>query len=88
MQGEEGAVDRRVELRAVGLGDQDAVAPALADRIDVGGVEAIAHHDVPRVHVIIRNMLGKPLDFDPGAKYVYSNFGYCVLGRVIEKVTG
>lgn len=38
--------------------------------------------------VIIRNMLGKPLDFDPGAKYVYSNFGYCVLGRVIEKVTG
>ncbi|MCI0336676.1 MAG: serine hydrolase [Acidobacteria bacterium] len=25
---------------------------------------------------------------DPGKTYSYSNFGYCVLGRVIEKVTG
>jgi N-acyl-D-amino-acid deacylase len=37
---------------------------------------------------IIRSMLGRPLDFDPGARYAYSNFGYCVLGRVIEKATG
>ncbi len=37
---------------------------------------------------IIRFMLGEPLDFDPGSQYVYSNFGYCVLGRVIEKITG
>jgi len=37
---------------------------------------------------IIRYMLGRPLDFDPGTKQVYSDFGYCVLGRVIEKVTG
>ncbi len=33
-------------------------------------------------------MLGQPLDFDPGSQYAYSNFGYCVLGRIIEKVTG
>jgi len=37
---------------------------------------------------IIRWMLGQPLDFDPGTRYAYSNFGYCLLGRVIEKVTG
>ena len=37
---------------------------------------------------IIRYMLGQPLDFDPGTRYAYSNFGYCVLGRIIEKVTG
>lgn len=37
---------------------------------------------------IIRYMLGQPLDFDPGSQYAYSNFGYCVLGRIIEKVTG
>ena len=36
---------------------------------------------------IIRAMLGVPLDFDPGTKDSYSNFGYCMLGRVIETVT-
>lgn len=30
----------------------------------------------------------RPLDFAPGAHYAYSNFGFCVLGRVIEKLTG
>jgi N-acyl-D-amino-acid deacylase len=37
---------------------------------------------------VIRFMLEQPLDFDPGSQYTYSNFGYCVLGRVIESVTG
>lgn len=37
---------------------------------------------------VIRYMLGQPLDFDPGTRYAYSNFGYCVLGRVIEHVSG
>jgi N-acyl-D-amino-acid deacylase len=38
--------------------------------------------------LIVRSMLGKPLDFHPGHRYAYSNFGYCVLGRLIEKVSG
>jgi CubicO group peptidase (beta-lactamase class C family) len=29
-----------------------------------------------------------PLAHLPGTTYAYSNFGYCVLGRVIEKLTG
>ena len=37
---------------------------------------------------VLRYMLGQPLDFDPGTRYAYSNFGYCVLGRVIEEVAG
>jgi N-acyl-D-amino-acid deacylase len=37
---------------------------------------------------IIRYMKGMPLDFDPGEKHVYSNFGYAILGRVIERVSG
>jgi CubicO group peptidase (beta-lactamase class C family) len=37
---------------------------------------------------IIRYMMGRPLDFDPGTRHAYSNFGYCVLGRIIEAVTG
>jgi N-acyl-D-amino-acid deacylase len=36
---------------------------------------------------IVRYMLGRPLDFEPGARMAYSNLGYLVLGRVIEKVT-
>ncbi|MBS1859792.1 MAG: serine hydrolase, partial [Acidobacteria bacterium] len=35
-----------------------------------------------------RYALGQPLQFDPGTKYGYSNFGYAVLGRIIERVTG
>ena len=37
---------------------------------------------------IIRYMRGRPLDFDPGSRYAYSNFGYCVLGRIVEAVSG
>ncbi|HYT92757.1 MAG TPA: serine hydrolase domain-containing protein [Gemmataceae bacterium] len=37
---------------------------------------------------ILSYMMGKPLDFTPGKDYIYSNYGYCVLGRLIEKVSG
>jgi CubicO group peptidase (beta-lactamase class C family) len=37
---------------------------------------------------IIRYMLDKPLQFAPGTEYNYSNFGYALLGRVIEVITG
>lgn len=29
-----------------------------------------------------------PLTLQPGTQWVYSNFGYCILGRLIEQVTG
>ncbi|MDI7261747.1 MAG: serine hydrolase domain-containing protein [Thermodesulfobacteriota bacterium] len=35
----------------------------------------------------LKSFLAQKLDFTPGEKYVYSNIGYCILGRVIEKVT-
>ncbi|MGA2864407.1 MAG: serine hydrolase domain-containing protein [Verrucomicrobiota bacterium] len=47
------------------------------------GVPAPANQEA-----IIRYLLGQPLDFEPGARYAYSNFGYCLLGRVIERVSG
>jgi N-acyl-D-amino-acid deacylase len=37
---------------------------------------------------VIKAMFSQKLDFDPGEHYAYSNFGYCLLGRVIEKVSG
>ena len=33
-------------------------------------------------------MLQRPLDFAPGSTQAYSNYGYALLGRVIERVTG
>ena len=37
---------------------------------------------------VIHAMFSQRLDFTPGERYAYSNFGYCLLGRVIEKLTG
>ncbi len=37
---------------------------------------------------IVRHEWGRRLDFDPGTRYAYSNFGYSLLGRAIEKATG
>ena len=33
-------------------------------------------------------MLTQPLQNEPGAKKAYSNFGFVLLGMVVEKVTG
>lgn len=38
--------------------------------------------------ILIRYMLGQPLQHDPGTVTAYSNFGYIVLGLVIERVSG
>ncbi|MEJ2702413.1 MAG: serine hydrolase [Sedimentisphaerales bacterium] len=36
---------------------------------------------------IITFMNGQPLQYEPGTKYAYSNYGYCLLGRVTEQRT-
>lgn len=33
-------------------------------------------------------MTGRSLQFQPGSRYVYSNYGYCLLGMIIEEITG
>jgi CubicO group peptidase (beta-lactamase class C family) len=42
----------------------------------------------PDCPTILRDTLERKLDFAPGARFAYSNVGYCILGRVIERVTG
>lgn len=37
---------------------------------------------------VIKYEAGRKLDYAPGTKYAYSNFGYTLAGRVIEKVSG
>ena len=33
-------------------------------------------------------LANQPLTEKPGTKHAYSNFGYCILGRLLEKITG
>ena len=37
---------------------------------------------------ILSEWLRRPLDFEPGSRYVYSNIGYQILGQIIEAQTG
>ncbi len=49
-----------------------------------------AQHDSgpPSCDQIVQYMMTQPVKWTPGTVNDYSNFGYCVLGAVIEKVTG
>ena len=42
----------------------------------------------PAPKAVIRYMLAQRLDFEPGSRFAYSNFGYMLLGRVLEKISG
>ncbi|HTX38884.1 MAG TPA: serine hydrolase domain-containing protein [Bryobacteraceae bacterium] len=37
---------------------------------------------------LVARFLNKPLDFEPGEKWSYSNSGYVLLGYLLEKITG
>jgi CubicO group peptidase (beta-lactamase class C family) len=59
-----------------------------------GGGWSNAHADPMFMNLEMRHaqliewtLRNRPLDNPPGEHYAYSNFGYCVLGRVIEKIT-
>lgn len=42
----------------------------------------------PAFETTLKFMLTQEVAFEPGKFYDYSNFGYCVLGKVIEKASG
>ncbi len=46
------------------------------------------HPRMNHAELIAWTLANRPLEHPPGQHYAYSNFGYCVLGRVIEKLTG
>jgi CubicO group peptidase (beta-lactamase class C family) len=43
--------------------------------------------EMDHAELIAWTLRNRPLDHPPGENFAYSNFGYCVLGRVIEKFT-
>ncbi|MDQ3540575.1 MAG: beta-lactamase family protein, partial [Chloroflexota bacterium] len=50
--------------------------------------QALRAENPAEAETIVRYMLSQPLDFAPGSLSVYSNFGFNVLGRVIEHISG
>jgi len=46
------------------------------------------NRDFEQRRLIAWTLANVPLNHEPGTTYAYSNFGYCLLGRVIEKVSG
>lgn len=42
----------------------------------------------PTQQQIVAYMMGRPLDHTPGTVYAYSNFGYLLLGLIVEEATG
>ncbi|MEW6270229.1 MAG: serine hydrolase domain-containing protein [Thermodesulfobacteriota bacterium] len=69
-----GGWDRQTSGDPLTFGDR--VARALDVRQPIGPRE------------LVRYMLSQPLDFTPGTKTVYSNYGYMLLGLIVERVTG
>jgi len=70
----------------VGGWDRDASGDPMFNPINIAA--AVGVPPPAGCETVMRYMQGRPLDFAPGSRYVYSNFGYCVLGRVAEKVAG
>ena len=42
----------------------------------------------PTCETVLRDVLESKLDFAPGSRHSYSNIGYCILGRIIERASG
>ena len=81
-----GRITVRQLLQHTGGFDRQVSSDPMFRSIDVAGDLGVAPPAGPAA--ILRWMLGRPLDFEPGARYAYSNFGYCVLGRILERASG
>lgn len=46
------------------------------------------HPEMDHAELIARTLRDQPLKHVPGEHYAYSNFGYCLLGRLMEKISG
>ncbi len=66
--------------------DFEAVGDPMFDSLAIAA--ALGQPGPATTDMTIRYMLDKPLTYTPGSTYCYSNFGYALLGKVIEAKTG
>lgn len=88
-----GVPDSRLKLITIdhlmnhtGGWDRDVSGDPMFQSIQIA--QALGKPSPPTQVDIARCMMGRPLDHDPGARHAYSNFGYLLLGLIIEQVTG
>ncbi len=90
------AVDPRVYritvrqlLQHYGGWDDRAISESEYLQYPVRAAQAFGVTPPASAELLVRYVLGvRPLDHAPGTYWAYSNFGYAVLGRVIERVSG
>lgn len=73
-------------LQHTGGWDRDRSADPITEPGRVA--RAVGHAPPVSPADIVRYMLGRPLDFDPGTRRAYSNVGYLVLGRIVAAASG
>ncbi|HTO16392.1 MAG TPA: serine hydrolase [Edaphocola sp.] len=77
----------RMLLHHSGGWDRNITLDPMFDAYNIATTLGVSSPPTPS-QVIQYVLANKMLDFTPGTQSQYSNFGYCVLGRVIEKITG
>jgi CubicO group peptidase (beta-lactamase class C family) len=81
-----GQVTVRMVLQHLGGWDRNLI---IDPQFDTKTVKQALGLDRPvTIADIVAYMSGEPLQYDPGTTFSYSNYGYLLLGRVIETVSG
>lgn len=55
---------------------------------EVDGFEKIASTKPPSFAAILALLAKKPLEFEPGSRFAYSNTNYILLGEIVERASG
>ncbi|SEV87139.1 serine hydrolase domain-containing protein [Halobacterium jilantaiense] len=66
--------------------DHSAAADPMFHPFDVA--EKLGLDEPPTTRDFARYVLGQPLQYEPGERHAYSNFGYALLGLVVEAESG
>ena len=80
-----GLITVRDLLRHSGGWDKDVAGDPQFLALEIAG--HLGTPSPPGARAVIRAWMGQTLQYDPGTRYCYANFGYNLLGRIIEERT-